>query len=220
MTEIETAIRNSIAIIRNHPDDYTTGQDTWLQIEQDGDIYLETQHKDINSVTMHLYHGLAQVLPLPSGVMPGAVADWLEEGDRIELLEKLVEGFSTRWDGSNRVGELTDEAANIKNTLSFQLLNHEGEHPFMAQVVDEVEASDWLNPIDDQFQRASTAEEAEQIAAEAVENGEVMESMDGNGGKMRVDLEDAKTYARNVWEENSKAKAAAGAVWDDSDDEE
>lgn len=160
-TDTIRAIRASIEAIRNTDQADTIGRKCSLDIESDGTISLDTQHPDVNGVSMAIWNGLTLSYGLPMGVEPGAVADWLEE--HLDDLQTLVEGMGRRWDGHNMVGTLTDEAKEIHN--SWQGIESTLDS---LPYVSEWEASEWLYPIKADIQGQATREAAVAMAVETV----------------------------------------------------
>src|SRR4051812_39921383 len=75
-----------------------------------------------DGVPMNEWHGLVLAYPLP----PDTDAEWLREalaegGELAVLIDRLVAGHETRWNGSNYVGRLDADALEASEALSFAL---------------------------------------------------------------------------------------------------
>lgn len=80
------------------------------------------------SMNMSTYEGRAIDIFLPSAVCAFELRDFIADLD----VSILAEGYSERWDGSNRKGELTEEAAEFIEQLQSDIAN-----------LSEIEVSDW-----------------------------------------------------------------------------
>jgi hypothetical protein len=75
-----------------------------------------------DGVPMNEWHGLVLAYPLP----PDTDAEWLREalaegGELAVLIDRLVAGHETLWNGSNYVGRLNADALEAGEALSFAL---------------------------------------------------------------------------------------------------
>lgn len=155
-TDLRTILTAQIAEIANTDLTDTIGQQCSLDIDSDGTLTLSTQHRDTNSITFAIYNGVTRSFGLPSGVIPGELADSLT--DNLDDLVTLVEGMDSHWDGSNRVGTLSAEAGEIEErwdvTGQFKDLGYVGE----------MEASEWLYPVQSDIKAQPTLAAAIEFA--------------------------------------------------------
>jgi hypothetical protein len=76
-----------------------------------GDVQLETEPKSQrDSRTMDVYHGHAGHYLL--NTVPNALhaAELFETGEGRDLVERIMEGYDSEWDGRNMVGVFTEDA--------------------------------------------------------------------------------------------------------------
>ena len=80
---------------------------------------------DIDGTLGSVYHGRQHEYPVDEQVDATRFRAWLEE--RSDLLRRICDGHTVEWDGSNRVGQLTDDAQKASDKL--QNLLHPAGRP-------------------------------------------------------------------------------------------
>lgn len=83
-------------------------QDRYIEVNSDGDIDIDWNAEIGNAVLSDVYHNRVIRIRINFTTKKEAKNFVLEN---IELFRTLVDGMRTRWNGSNYVGVLTDEAS-------------------------------------------------------------------------------------------------------------
>jgi hypothetical protein len=96
------------APLYNHIPGQAQPNPAFVAIEEDGDVWAD-EARSGNGVPADVWHQRTLRLTVPADVDGQKLADYLERGGRA-LLERIHAGHEVDWDGSNRVGKLTDDA--------------------------------------------------------------------------------------------------------------
>jgi hypothetical protein len=83
-------------------------QDTVADIEANGTVYVHADPEIGGGVPSNVWHGVVQRIQLHYITAKGDARAWYREAR--PLLARLIAGMGDEWDGSNRVGTLTDDA--------------------------------------------------------------------------------------------------------------
>lgn len=96
-----------------------------LVIEEDGDVTVETRSRygSSDGITMDRWHNrtltyrLARSEHGATAIDAGLLTAWIE--DQHPLIDRIVAGHSTEWNGSNYVGRLTEDARDASGDLEY-----------------------------------------------------------------------------------------------------
>lgn len=135
----------------------------YLYFEPDkGKLWVETRNSVENSgVPMDVWNGVVLRWPLPPSTNAKWLSDAVNSGEFDDLLDRIAQGYSCDWDGSNWVGELTPDAE-----AAFQEME-ERLQAFQDQEIGVWEADEWLRDTSDEdlgIRPDMTDEELEQVA--------------------------------------------------------
>ena len=90
-------------------------QPAYVEISPDGSISYEYNAEIGNAVPARVWHGVSRRVAIPNDLTARGYAELHAEiADRLQV---LVDGMGERWDGSNHVGTLSDEAAEALESL-------------------------------------------------------------------------------------------------------
>lgn len=104
-------------------------------------LTVRVDHNDRNTTSFAVYHGRVAHWEVPA-LTRSAAEELLE--DVLPLAERAVAGYSTRWNGHNRVGEYEGDAADAMDEISELLERRDWHESDTVQVWD---AADYLAPI-------------------------------------------------------------------------
>lgn len=74
-------------------------------------------HQSDNAVIMAVWHGIVLRWQIPITADAEALTGDINAGELDALLARIVDGSSIRWDGSNHVGRLTEDAQDAKEIV-------------------------------------------------------------------------------------------------------
>lgn len=77
-----------------------------------------------NAVPAEVWRKRVLRFPVPSAIRGDVIADFLESEPFQNLVERILDGYETRWDGSNNVGNFSETAQKARDDLS-ELINLE-----------------------------------------------------------------------------------------------
>lgn len=89
-------------------------------------VHLNTQSHDINSTPIEVYHGHELRFEVVGDVDATEFVDWLET--KRDLLDRIVGGYSSYWDGSNNVARYTEDSLKAQNKLQALLYPYNDWH--------------------------------------------------------------------------------------------
>ncbi len=72
---------------------------------------------EISGVPSDVWHGLVRRYTVPAGVLSYKLEALLSDPDLLALLNRVLAGSETVWDGSNYVGRLTDDAKDAEDEI-------------------------------------------------------------------------------------------------------
>lgn len=104
-------------------------------------LTVRVDHNDRNTTSFAVYHRRVAHWEVPA-LTRSAAEELLE--DVLPLAERAVAGYSTRWDGHNRIGEYEGDGADAMDAISELLERRDWHESDTVQVWD---ASDYLAPI-------------------------------------------------------------------------
>jgi hypothetical protein len=90
-------------------------QDAYIEIHANGEIHFDYNSEIGNAVPMSVWHGQIRRIAIPNDLTSKGYADLFDYIS--DLLQILVDGMDDRWDGSNWVGTLTEEAQDTLDWL-------------------------------------------------------------------------------------------------------
>lgn len=195
-TKIEIADVDRLELIEIDPYRRDTGETASVRLVINPAIshaYLET-YSPGQGVPPEMWHGRVLSFPVQRSrpVDGQALVEWLRDGDGQSLLQRIVAGHSVEWDGSNHVGELTDDATEARDTLAYWLEHNaptlDGDHAGLWT------AEDWLYGSDLPITAETTDDEisdlADRLTEEATETDAVVRGIYTFLIEMRDDLRD------------------------------
>lgn len=197
LTAAREAIAAEVAALLEAPRTYFLDERVTVEI-QSGRVDVEGQHPDENSMSMAAFNGLVRGVGLPSGITPAAAAEWLK--DNADLIARVMVGMDEEWNGSNMVGTLTEDAAAALEELREISEGTIESAPGMwarGEIIEKVEASEYLDAIRKDIRRQPSAEAAEAYAVEGMNEDGVQENGEGYAF---VSLDDMRAVARAWWE--------------------
>ena len=98
-------------------DRQTNAQDAYVEIHADGTVDYESNSEIGNAVPVSVWHGRIRRIPIPNHLTPTGYQQ-LHDFIKDEL-EILINGMDEKWDGSNWVGTLTEEARETLDQLEY-----------------------------------------------------------------------------------------------------
>jgi hypothetical protein len=105
-------------------------QPAFVLLSEEGEVSADSSGEIGNGVPASVWHGCDLRFPVSPSVSGSDLADYLERFDRGRaLLERIHEGHSVEWDGSNHVGHLDDDAQAAREELEAALLELGGQQP-------------------------------------------------------------------------------------------
>lgn len=120
-----------------------------------------------NAVPMSVWHGRIIRISVPAEIHGPSLAEYLQLPETVAQLEQICDGYDERWDGSNHIGRLTEDA----HAVAEQLERDIAEDVMVCEVA---EVGDWLfssNRLDAIWEPHMTIEQAvAECEASAEEN--------------------------------------------------
>lgn len=110
-----------------------------LQLDETGRLTILTTSPSANAVPMAVRHGRTHTWTIPATTTGQGLWTYLQQTG-LALMERVYQGHSVEWDGSNHVGRLDDDAtaADERLTVDFERFHEIADQ---AEVWD---ADDWL----------------------------------------------------------------------------
>jgi len=93
----------------------STPQPAYVALSECGEVTAYTAG-EINGTPMHVHHMRTLTWSVPSAAR-GAVLAALIQGEALPLLQRVHDGHSVQWDGSNHRGRLTGDAQDASDEL-------------------------------------------------------------------------------------------------------
>lgn len=126
-TETKTITIENI-VTKPEPDPYHTSTGgisrTYLKLDpRDLTVWVTQEYND-NSTPSDEWHGLILTWRVPGHPTETSMRQWINES--MDALTTICDGFESRWDGSNHVGSLSEEARVAKETIEFGFDNDGG----------------------------------------------------------------------------------------------
>jgi hypothetical protein len=82
---------------------------------ENGDISISERHESQNAITFHRYHGHEDAYGLPDAI---TVSDWEALNEELQpLVERVVAGYESCWDGNNHVARFDDDATAARDEI-------------------------------------------------------------------------------------------------------
>jgi hypothetical protein len=97
-----------------------TPQPAYIEV----DLECETVEADFSGevgnggTPMRVYHGLVRRVPVTPYARGSALAAFLESEELQKLVERMIDGFESQWDGNNWIGRLTGDATAAEEELA------------------------------------------------------------------------------------------------------
>lgn len=114
----------------------------YLEIDtRDGSLHIGYRHQCDNAVPMNVWHGIVRRLEIPLDADGQDLTTAINSGEIDALITQIVAGSSVEWDGSNHVGNATEDAEDALEALCDWLVDQGGALPDGAGLWD---AGDWL----------------------------------------------------------------------------
>lgn len=175
------------------------GMRVMVIIDSDGSVVIRTQFPHDRSRRLDQHRGLVRTLYLPQGSAPHSIGEFLT--DHMDLLIRVVAGMSEGQDSSGQtIGLLSDDGEEALDELYD--LAHEDN---MIEVVEVLEAREWLDPVRTEIASCDSARKAREYALEAIEQGEPFRGPDGRNWLV-IEVSDAERYAENLYWSNADAE--------------
>jgi hypothetical protein len=214
--ELDT-LRASRAPLYHRYDREINPQPAFVLLSEEGEVSADSSGEIGNGIPSSVWHGRDLRFPVSPFASGSDLADFLERFDRGRvLLERIHEGHSVEWDGSNYVGTLDDDAQAARDELEAAL--QEVEEADVQRVEDWLGAMPWADlwPVADNHRQA-----VEALEHTARQDGIVLDGDVGDYLLSRLwtesdwpsDLakEGKWEEARRLWERWEGAAVAAGA---------
>lgn len=166
---------NALAPLYCQYPNQTGPQPAYLQVDDDGEISLDYSGEIGNAVPMAVWHGLVSRYAVSALLSAQQVAGLLADETVVALAARVHAGRTERWDGSNYVGVLSDDAVEASEQLTQYLSEIEG-------AADVQDVGDYLAL----YTPTGAPDEAEQIEAAAESDGVVLV---GDVARWLADLE-------------------------------
>lgn len=97
---------------------------TYLKLDpRDRTIWVDQEYND-NASPADEWHGLVLTWAVPGHPTEDAMREWIDS--HMNDFAAICAGYEDVWNGNNRVGELTDDARAIMNSIEFELDNDAG----------------------------------------------------------------------------------------------
>lgn len=209
-------LRDSLAPLFHHYPREINPQGAFVELSEEGEVSADWDSEIGNAVPSFLWHGRTIRVPVSPFVSGSDLADYLERFDRGRvLLERIHEGHSVAWDGSNFVGNLNEDAQAAREELeaALQELGQADVQPTEEWVSSAPWADLWPAGV-------NLADAVERIEAEAQTSGMVLDGDVERAVLSRLwtesdwpsDLAKAGRWedARRLWEHWTEAATAAG----------
>jgi hypothetical protein len=144
-------------------------QSTYIALDiRDGALWASYSGEIGNAIPMNVYHGLVRRYYLPYPMLADVANELM--ADIMPLAQRVLDGASVEWDGSNRVGRLTLNAADAEAEIEAIILGYESGQEYNG--VAWCDAADWFQFTEDEVR--------ERLAAGATVE-ELAEEYDGDG---------------------------------------
>lgn len=102
-------------------------------------LWFETRNRfEDSGIPMEVWHGMILRWRLPLSTDGEALSGAIADGEFDNLLDRIVAGFSSEWDGSNWVGRFSEDAVSAREEI-YERLNG-----FVDNAIGVWEADEWL----------------------------------------------------------------------------
>lgn len=209
-------LRASRAPLYHRYDREINPQPAFVLLSEEGEVSADWNGEIGNGIPATVWHGRDLRFPVSPFASGSDLADFLERFDRGRvLLERIHEGHSVEWDGSNYVGHLDDDAQAAREELEAAL--QEVDQADVQRIQDWIGSMPWpdLWPATDNLREA--VEGLERIARQdgIVLDGDVETALLSRlwtESDWPSDLAKAGRWedARRLWERWEEAARAAG----------
>ncbi len=117
-----------------------------IDLGEGGTFYATTEFKSNNWRTFHQAHGHELEFTLHGNINAAYFADWFNETAK-PIVDRIVAGYESEWNGSNNVAVLTEDAEEAKTELSelFEESISEPAYPTLGEYAGWWDASEWIN---------------------------------------------------------------------------
>lgn len=159
------------------------------------EVTVVATHPDDNGVPMDVWHGVVRSVVLHQGMTPAACAEWL--ADHGGLIVRVMNGLGSRWDGSNHIGTLTEDARQAERELDAASEAIFESGILSGGTLTEMEASEFLADARAGIEVAQSADAAAALAVEGLDDEDLCDLLDG--AVVYVDRERAERLAREWW---------------------
>lgn len=153
-------------------------QPAYLELDSEGGVLVYADPTIGSGMSFDVWHGRSLCWPIPWNLSVTGI-DWMLD-KYAETLQKIHDGHTVEWDGSNHVGRLTDEAKELSDDLDFEL---DGRAIFDESHFDQIwDAVDWFgNDFEDTLQGYFLAKDRSAylrgLVHEAGQDGVVVEGL-------------------------------------------
>jgi hypothetical protein len=129
-------LTGSAPLYRRYPSQ-SNPQNAFVKIDSDGDIWYYTDPEVGNGIPSDIFHNVARRWCIPNDLTARGY-EGLHE-DIQELLQRVADGMTTRWNGNNTVGRLTEDAADARDELEQYLADcwrgdYERDEEYLAEL--------------------------------------------------------------------------------------
>ena len=209
-------LRDSLAPLFHRYPREVNPQGAFVEITEEGAVSADWNGEIGNAVPSHVWHGRTIRAPVSPFVRGADLLDFLERFDRGRvLLERIHEGHSVEWDGSNYVGSLNEDAQAAREELETAL--QELEQADVQRAEEWTASTPWADlwPSGKKLALAVERVEAEALASGTVLDGSTEEAILSRlwtESDWPSDLAKAGRWedARRLWEHWTAAATAAG----------
>lgn len=137
---------------------------TCLKLDpRDPSIWVTQEYND-HSTPSDEWHHLVLTWKVPGHPTESSLQEWIEE--HMSDFQTICNGYEVVWNGSNHVGQLTDEARSTKESIEFELDNGDG---LFRNYYEYWSVEQWTDPIMSSITATSTDEELRQLAKEVID---------------------------------------------------
>lgn len=139
MTTIHVAHISPVDALHHRYPGQSERQDCYIELDcQDGELTADYNAEIGNAVPMAVHHGHVRRYTIPC-LRADAANDLLDE--IAPFAQRIVDGYSSRWDGSNHIADLTEDAVDAEESIRDLIVALEDVD---AETVNVWQAGDWF----------------------------------------------------------------------------
>lgn len=155
---IASLVNEPAPLYRRYPRQ-TSPQPAHVEIDEDGTVSADYSGEIGYAVPMCVWHSRTLRVPVSCYVSGQALTDYLQDADTLALLQRIHDGHSVNWDGSNHVGELDGDATAALNDLE-RALDDLGRDESALVVVWDAGELLWATSLDQNWSHDQTLDDA------------------------------------------------------------